>query len=87
MSAQISPTPTDYETETLEYSGGGDVTGVIVPTNDIVIPPTPAPSSTSGCEPEDFAPAPAEPAKAIALIQRGTCFLEVKVDQRGGRRL
>jgi len=79
VSAQISPTPTDYETETLEYSGGGDVTGVIVPTNDIVIPPTPAPTSTSGCEPEDFAPAPAEPAKAIALIQRGTCTLEVKV--------
>ena len=50
VSAQISPTPKDYETATLEYSGSGDVTGAIVPTNDIVIPPTPAPSSTSGCE-------------------------------------
>ena len=45
-------------------------------TNDNVIPPTPDPSSTSGCEPADFAPAPAEP--AIALIQRGTCDFSVK---------
>jgi Zn-dependent M28 family amino/carboxypeptidase len=48
----------------------------VVPTNDIVIPPTPTPSSTSGCEASDFAPAPAGP--SIALIQRGTCFFEVK---------
>ena len=75
--SQVSPTPTDYETETLEYSGSGDVTGAIIPTNDIVIPPTTDPSSTSGCEPGDFDPAPAEP--AIALIQRGTCTLELKV--------
>ena len=38
--SQVSPTPTDYETETLEYSDSGDVTGAIIPTNDIVIPPT-----------------------------------------------
>ena len=51
---------------------------MIVPTNDIVIPPGPAANtSNSGCEPADFAPAPAEP--AIALIQRGTCTLLVKV--------
>ena len=31
-------------TDHLEYSGGsGDVTGPLVPTNDIVIPPTPDP--------------------------------------------
>ena len=77
VSEQLTPTPTEYETTTLEYSGSGDVTGPIIPTNDIVIPPTPEPSSTSGCEPGDFDPAPAGP--AIALIQRGTCFLEVKV--------
>ena len=75
--SRITPTPKDYETATLEYSGSGDVTGAIVPTNDIVIPPTPAPSSTSGCEASDFVAAPAEP--AIALIQRGTCTLELKV--------
>ena len=64
------------ETATLDYSGSGDVTGTVVPTNDLVIPPPPEPSSTSGCEAEDFAPAPADP--AIALIQRGTCTFEAK---------
>jgi Zn-dependent M28 family amino/carboxypeptidase len=78
VTAQVSPTATTYETNTLEYSGSGDVTGVVVPTNDIVIPPTPAANgSTSGCEPEDFTPAPAGP--AVALIQRGTCTLQIKV--------
>jgi Zn-dependent M28 family amino/carboxypeptidase len=77
VSAQLTPTPTEYETATLEYSGSGDVTGAIIPTTDVVIPPTPAPSSTSGCEPADFVPAPTAP--AIALIQRGTCTLEQKV--------
>ena len=76
---QVSPTPTDYETGTFDFSGTGDVTGVVVPTNDLVIPPTPEPSSTSGCEPGDFAPAPAnEP--AVALIQRGTCTFEDKAN-------
>ena len=48
-----------------------------MPTNDIVIPPTPEPSSTSGCEACGLRPAPAGP--SIALIQRGTCTLAVKV--------
>jgi hypothetical protein len=75
---QVPPTPTDYETGTYDFSGSGDVTGVVVATNDIVIPPnpTPPPNSTSGCEPGDFAPAPAGP--AVALVQRGTCTFEVK---------
>jgi hypothetical protein len=76
---QVSPTPTPYETGTFDFSGTGDVTGVVVPTNDLVIPPTPEPSSTSGCEPGDFTPAPAnEP--AVALIQRGTCTFEDKAN-------
>jgi PA domain len=76
---QVSPTPTPYETGTFDFSGTGDVTGVVVPTNDLVIPPTPDPSSTSGCEPGDFTPAPAnEP--AVALIQRGTCTFEDKAN-------
>ena len=50
--SQTSPTPTDYETGAYEYSGSGDVTGTVVPTNDVIIPPTPAPSSSSGCEPD-----------------------------------
>jgi Zn-dependent M28 family amino/carboxypeptidase len=75
--SQVSPTPTDYETTTLTFSASGDITGTLVPTNDIVIPPGPTPSSSSsGCEPADFPPAPAGP--AVALIQRGTCFFEVK---------
>jgi Zn-dependent M28 family amino/carboxypeptidase len=77
--SQVSPTPTDYETATYDYSGTGDVTGTVVPTNDIVLPPTPEPSSTSGCEPEDFTPASAtEP--QVALIQRGGCDFVVKAD-------
>jgi Zn-dependent M28 family amino/carboxypeptidase len=75
--AQVSPAATDYETATFDYSGSGDVTGVVVPTNDIVIPPTADPSSTSGCEPSDFAPASASTPQ-IALIQRGTCTFEIK---------
>ena len=43
---------------------------------DLVLPPTPAPSSTSACEPGDFA---GFPAGAIALVQRGTCNYAVKV--------
>jgi hypothetical protein len=69
---RTSPPPTtDYQTGTFDFSGSGEVTGPLVPTNDIVIPPTPEPSSTSGCEPGDFPPAPAGP--AVALVQRGTC--------------
>lgn len=76
--SQVSPTPTDYETAIYSYSGSGDVTGQIVPTNDLVIPATPDPSSTSGCEAGDFPVAPDGP--AIALVQRGTCTFEVKAD-------
>jgi Zn-dependent M28 family amino/carboxypeptidase len=82
--AQVTPTPTTYATGTYQFSGSGDVTGTVVPTNDVLIPPPATPGSTSGCEAADFPPAPAGP--AIALIQRGTCFFEVKAE-RGGRRL
>jgi Zn-dependent M28 family amino/carboxypeptidase len=74
--SQVSPTPTTYETGTYDFSGSGDVTGVVVPTNDILVPPPAEPGSTSGCEAGDFTPAPAAP--AIALVQRGTCFFEDK---------
>ncbi len=76
--SQVSPTPTDYTAATLEYSGNGQVTGRIVPTNDVQIPPPATPGSTSGCEASDFAPASTtEP--EIALIQRGTCTFAIKV--------
>ncbi|MGH1564011.1 M20/M25/M40 family metallo-hydrolase [Mumia sp. DW29H23] len=76
--SQVSPTPTDYATDVFDYSGDGDVTGVVVPANNNVIPATPEPSSTAGCEPGDFDPAPAE--DAIALVQRGGCDFAVKAD-------
>ena len=53
----------------------GDVTGTLQAV-DLVLPPTPAPSSSSGCEAGDFAGF--VPGR-IALIQRGTCNFTVKV--------
>ncbi len=75
---QLTPEEKTLETEIFEYSGSGDVSGTVVPTNDLVIPATPEPSSTSGCEASDFEPAPAEP--SIALTQRGSCDFAVKAD-------
>ena len=83
---QISPNPTVYDNEgddavvlTMEYSGSGDVTGTLIATNDIVIPPgAEASTSNSGCELDDYPTAPAEP--AIALVQRGTCDFRVKAE-------
>ena len=75
---QVSPAQKDYETVTYEYSGSGDVTGRLVPTNDVQIPPGPtAGSSNSGCQPEDFVPA-STTEDQVALIQRGDCDFSVK---------
>ncbi len=73
---QVSPTPTTYESHTMDFSGGGEVTGKLVPI-DLEIPPAPEPHSTSGCEASDFPPASAS-APEVALVQRGTCFFEDK---------
>ena len=63
---------------TMEYSGSGDVTGAVVPTNDIVIPPgSSANTSTAGCESSDFVPASSTDLQ-VALIQRGTCTFAQK---------
>lgn len=63
---------------TLSYSGSGNVTALVQPV-DLMIPmdPNNPPStSTSGCEPEDYAGfVPGN----IALLQRGSCTFEVKV--------
>jgi Zn-dependent M28 family amino/carboxypeptidase len=76
--AQTSPNQVTYQTLAMDFSDSGDVTGQVVPTNDVQVPPGAQPnSSTSGCEPGDFAPVGAEP--RIALIQRGTCSYAVKV--------
>ncbi len=76
---QVSPTPTDYGTDVNAPSFAPIVdtepgTGTVVPV-DVVVPPTPEPSSSSGCEPEDFA---GFPAGGIALVQRGTCSFVTK---------
>jgi hypothetical protein len=72
--ARLSPGSRSYvhgtDFLTLRYSGSGTVEGVVVPTRDIIIPPTREPSSTGGCEPADFPAAPVEP--AVALVQCGT---------------
>lgn len=75
--SELTPTATDYQTDTVEFSGSGDVSGPLVPTQDILIPPPSQPGSTSGCEPSDFVPASAT-APQVALIQRGTCNFDVK---------
>jgi Zn-dependent M28 family amino/carboxypeptidase len=74
--AQVTPTPTEYATGTFDYSGSGDVTGAVVPI-DVIIPPLPAPGSTSGCEASDF-PSASATEDQVALIQRGTCTFEQK---------
>lgn len=79
---RISPNPETYALDedfaVMTYSGSGNVQGALVATNDIVIPPGAAAStSDSGCEPSDFVPASTtEP--QVALIQRGTCDFSVK---------
>jgi Zn-dependent M28 family amino/carboxypeptidase len=69
----------DYRT--FEFSGSGDVTAPLHRV-DLRLPPGPD-SSTSGCEPADFA---GFPRGAVALLQRGTCPFRAKVDnaQRAG---
>ena len=59
-----------YDGDFVSFTGNGDVTAPVQPV-DVVLPPGPAPNtSTSACEPEDFA---GFVAGNIALIQRGTC--------------
>ena len=77
--SETSPTPHDYVLND-EWGPGqstGTVTGgTVQPAGGIVLPPTPTPSSASGCTASDFngfVPG------RIALIQRGSCFFGVKV--------
>lgn len=78
--ARTSPSPKTYvpatDFATMTYSGSGNVTGTVQGV-DLVLPPTPAPSSTSGCEAADFA---GFGAGNIALLQRGTCTFQIKVE-------
>ena len=74
---RVSPQPKTYtedEFSVMQYSGSGTAEGKIVPV-DVTVPPTPEPSSNSGCEAADFA---GFTAGSIALVQRGTCDFAVK---------
>ena len=76
---RVSPDPETYvageDFFTAEYSGSGDVTAPLQAV-DLVLPPgAQANTSTSGCEPEDFADFVDG---NIALVQRGTCDFSVK---------
>jgi Zn-dependent M28 family amino/carboxypeptidase len=62
---------------TMGYSGTGPFSGVVQEV-DVVVPlpvGQPDSTSTSGCEPEDFAGFTGD----IALLQRGTCDFSVKI--------
>lgn len=77
---EVSPTPRDFTVGSdfgaWPGSGDGDVTAAVTPVGGVVIPPTPSPTSASGCSAADFA---GFPAGNIALIQRGSCAFDQKV--------
>jgi hypothetical protein len=75
---QLSPTSHTFKIVD-EWNAGqaaGTATADVQPVGGIVIPPTPAPSSASGCTAADFS---GFVAGRIALIQRGTCTFGTKV--------
>jgi hypothetical protein len=77
--SEVSPVPHDYALSD-EWNPGQSVgtamNAELQPAGGIVIPPTPTPSSSSGCTAADFSGF--VPGR-IALIQRGTCFFGEKV--------
>jgi Zn-dependent M28 family amino/carboxypeptidase len=64
------PPTTAIPTGTFEFSGGGDVTGTVIPVDINLVGDR---ASTSGCEATDFAALDFSGANDVALIQRGTC--------------
>ena len=76
--SEVSPAPHAYALGD-EWNPGqstGTANAALQPAGGIVIPPTDAPSSASGCSMSDFSGF--VPGR-IALIQRGTCFFGEKV--------
>jgi Zn-dependent M28 family amino/carboxypeptidase len=76
--SEVSPVAHSYVLGT-DWSSGqstGTTTSALQPAGGIVIPPTTAPSSSSGCTAGDFSGF--VPGR-IALIQRGSCNFGVKV--------
>ncbi|MFC4906982.1 M20/M25/M40 family metallo-hydrolase [Actinomadura gamaensis] len=75
---EVSPTAHDYTVVT-DWNPGqstGSASAALQPAGGIVIPPTPTPSSTSGCTAADFT---GFTAGRVALVQRGGCNYGVKV--------
>jgi hypothetical protein len=75
---EVSPTPRTF-TAGVDWNPGqatGAANATLQPAGGIVLPPTAAPSSASGCSAADFSSF--VPGR-IALIQRGTCFFGQKV--------
>jgi Zn-dependent M28 family amino/carboxypeptidase len=64
----------ETDIRTMSFSGSGDVNAAVQPVG-LVLPPDLNSTSTSGCEPADFA---AFSRGAIALLQRGGCQFEQK---------
>jgi Zn-dependent M28 family amino/carboxypeptidase len=78
---RTAPAPRTFtpgEFATMSYSGSGDVTAALQAV-DVVVPIAGSPpnTSTSGCEPTDFA---GFTAGNVALLQRGTCPFRQKAD-------
>ena len=77
QTAPNTQTYSDNQFATFAYSGSGDVTASVQGV-DLMLPPgDESNSSTSGCETEDF---DGFTSGNIALIQRGTCTFQTKVD-------
>ncbi|WP_051467795.1 M28 family peptidase [Actinomadura oligospora] len=75
---EVSPTPHDY-TVVSDWNPGqstGTASAALQPAGGIVLPPTPTPSSSSGCKASDFS---GFTAGRVALVQRGGCNYGVKV--------
>jgi Zn-dependent M28 family amino/carboxypeptidase len=64
----------DTDIRTMTYSGTGTVSAAVQPV-DLTLPPTPRPTSTSGCELSDFG---GFSRGAVALLQRGGCSFAQK---------
>jgi Zn-dependent M28 family amino/carboxypeptidase len=76
--SEVSPTAHNYALVD-EWNPGranGTANAAVQPAGGIVIPPTPTPSSASGCDPSDFS---SFVAGRIALIQRGSCTFSTKI--------
>ena len=82
--SSVRPRPKPIETVDLRLTrAAGTSPARWFRSNGIVIPPTPEPSSASGCDAQRLSRRPPA-ANSIALIQRGTCNFEDKVANATG---